>query len=87
MPLFTDYQDDADYEFNARSDYVREAYAGTQLDAYYEMFCDYTTEALARGEEPMSFAKWRAGFQDANVRASIPPRAPFCGDDDLEIAF
>lgn len=58
--MMIQFQEDADYEFNAQFDYVREAYAATALDAYHEGYCDYCFECQEYGEEPLEFDAWKA---------------------------
>ncbi|UXO93734.1 hypothetical protein Pan1_19 [Pseudanabaena phage Pan1] len=78
----TFFQEDADYEFNAQFDYVREAYGATELDNSREAYYDYLTECDAYGEEPLEFDAWKAA-------TSMPRAAPSMKTwaDDVEIPF
>lgn len=79
--MLTQFQEDADYEFNAQFDYVREAYAATELDGYHEGYCDYLFECDAHGEEPLEFDAWKATLN--TPRAAPPATWADYGDDEI----
>lgn len=79
--MFDRYQEDADYEFNAQFDYVREAYAATELDAYHEGYCDYLNDCREYGEEPLEFDAWKASLN--TPRAAPPATWGTYGEDEI----
>lgn len=57
------FQEDAEYEFNAQFDDVRERFASTVLDAYQEGYCDYLNQCEQSGDDPVDFDAWRASLR------------------------
>jgi hypothetical protein len=68
-------------EYNAGFDYIREAYAATQLDPDYEGYCDYCNDCDQTGEEPISFEAYRASLR--TFVPAAPFRASYATDDEI----
>lgn len=77
------FQEHCDYEFNARYDYVSEAYAATVLDPHHEGYSDYLMGCEQNGTEPLPFDAYMASLKVA--RAHPVPASKW--DDNEEIPF
>jgi hypothetical protein len=58
--MFDYRNEDAEYEFNARYDYVREAYGDAADFNAGEAYYDYLDECEYEGVEPLGRAAWEA---------------------------
>jgi hypothetical protein len=76
--MFDYRNEDAEYEFNARYDYVREAYGDTAEFNKGEAYYDYLDECAYEGVEPLGRAAWEA---DCAARA-LPSY-----DDEADFPF
>jgi hypothetical protein len=65
--MFDHRNEDAEYEFNARYDYVREAYGDAADFNNGEAYCDYLDECAFEGVEALDRAAWEA---DCAARAA-----------------
>lgn len=82
----TQAQEDAEYELNARYDYVREAYAATALDPYEEGYSDYLFHCEADGVAPLEFAAWKAGLRQPRA-AGVAQLGSWSTDSFDEVPF
>ena len=57
--MFSQFDEDQDYELNARYDYNREAYADMILDNEREAYYDYCDECREEGATPLEFNEWK----------------------------
>jgi hypothetical protein len=71
--------EDAEYEFNARYDYMREAYGDTAEFNRTEAYYDYLDECAYEGVEALDRAAWEA---DCAARAAERCAAPSYDDYD-----
>ena len=60
--MFDHRNEDAEYEFNARYDYVREAYGNMADFNNGEAYNDYLDECGYEGVEPLGRAAWEADW-------------------------
>lgn len=81
--MFNYHNEDAEYEFNARYDYAREAYGDAAEFNRTEAYYDYLDECEREGDAPLDRAAWEAGC------AANRPFVPFCTNyaDTDEIPF
>lgn len=84
--MFDYRNEDAEYEFNARYDYVREAYGDTAEFNKGEAYYDYLDECAYDGVEPLGRAAWEA---DCAIRAKAraAARALPSYDDEADFPF
>lgn len=80
--MFDRYQEEMDYEFNAQFDYVREAYAATELDPYHEGYCDYLNDCEQEGDDPLGFDDWKASLREVRTAPTPLVMADY-GDDEI----
>jgi hypothetical protein len=80
--MFDYRNEDAEYEFNARYDYVREAYGDTAEFNKGEAYYGYLDECAYEGVEPLGRAAWEA---DCAARAKV--RALPSYDDEADFPF
>jgi hypothetical protein len=79
--MFSQFEEDMEYEFNARFDYISEAYAATVLDGWSEGYCDYCDDCDENGDEPLDFGEWKRREMDRTAATRACPVG--YGDDEI----
>lgn len=56
-------REELEYEWNARYDYVQEAYGASELDPVYEGWCDHCMDCEQTGEDPGTYEEFEASLK------------------------